>query len=78
LLATGALGYFAFRGDVGLRDDIRFFRFIWHIRLLAHVPPHGLLARRVAAGRSFHDRWGRLDGGQARASHCYRHRLYPQ
>ena len=78
LLVAGALRYFAFGSDVGLRDDVWFFRFIWHMRLLcAHS---GVRPARTSYNRrhSFRDRWGRIDGGQARASYCYRHRLYPQ
>jgi len=34
LLVAGSLSYFAFGSDIGLWDDVRLFRFIWHIRLL--------------------------------------------
>jgi hypothetical protein len=39
LLVTGALGYFAFGGDIGLRDHVWLLRFIWHASLLGRVSP---------------------------------------
>ena len=64
-----ALGYFAFGSDVGLWHDVRFFRFICHMRLLwSHSVAQP--ARTSCAHRySFHDRWARFDRSQARASY---------
>jgi hypothetical protein len=43
LLVAGALSYFAFGSDIGLRDHVRLLRFIWHMRLLSPVSPEALL-----------------------------------
>jgi hypothetical protein len=43
LLVAGALRYFAFGSDIGLRDHVRLLRFIWHTRLLSPVSPEALL-----------------------------------
>ena len=63
MLVAGALGYFAFGGDVGLWDDVRFFRFIWHMRLLCSHSGARPARRSCSRRYSFSDRWARFDGG---------------